>query len=163
MKQRVSLLLILLLLSLLAACGNNTTSTPTQPTPVSTPSTQATTSPLVGNYATTITKADIPKTEIQTPEVGGNLGAWIITFANNGRYVVYHDGIELSEATYQVKQNQLTIIDDTRCIQLVGDPSGGTATYTWMLNGKMLILKAVHDPCPPRKLVLSTHPWVKQG
>jgi hypothetical protein len=160
MKQRASLLLILLLLSLLAACGSNTTSTPTRPTPVSTPSSQATASPLVGNYATTITKADAP------PELSGNVGPWIITFANNGRYAVYHEAFPISEATYQVKQNQLTIIHDTRCIEIGQSediPDAGTATYTWMLEGKMLTLKAVYDTCPDRKLVLSTHPWVKHG
>jgi WD40 repeat protein len=123
------------------------------------PSIQATTSPLVGNYATTITPDDIPK---DYPELSGNVGAWIITFANDGSYAVFSHGQQLTEAMYKVTQNQLTITDNTRCIQLYG-PNAATGTYTWMLEGKMLTLKAVQDICLDQKLVLSTHPWVKQG
>jgi len=91
----------------------------------------------------------------------------MITFEKYGLYAVFLEGFAHSAATYKVKQNQVTIINDATCIdfgQSEGTPgiSTGTGTYTWTLNGKILTLKAVYDPCSPRELVLSTHPWVKQ-
>lgn len=156
---------LLMLISLvLVACGGNQTtssSTPTAtPTPTPTPTSVAIASPLVGSYATTITQGDIPQGSLAEP------GHWMITFADDGRYVVLLESAPHSVGTYQVKQNQLTIMNDARCVafgQDQGIPDADTGTYTWMLKGKMLTLKAVADTCSPRKLVLSTHPWVKQG
>jgi len=153
---------ILLLLSLLAACGGGTTSTPTKPTavstPTSTPTSQVTASPLVGYFVKTITKADIPKDSPVSP------GYWMLRFTNDGLYDVRVGGAVITYGTYQVKQNQLTFINDFSCVEFGKSeniPDAGTGTYTWMLKGKMLTLKAVHDTCPDRKLVFPTHPWVK--
>ncbi len=159
--------LLMLMTLVLVACGGNqktsspTTATPTVParTPTPTATSVVITSPIVGTYAVTITQADIPNDSLAVP------GHWMITFTNDGRYTVILEGAPHSVGTYQVKNQQLTIINDSRCIefgQSEGISDAGTGTYTWMLNGKMLTLKAVTDTCSPRKLVLSTHPWVKQ-
>ena len=163
-----SVALVVLLSFVLGACGSSQTASSPTPTatarPTPTPTRVVIASPLVGDYASTITKADIPKNDPILSLV--MLGHWEIIFANDGGYDVFFEGAPHTHGTYQVKQNQLTFTGDSRCIEIgqeFGLSDAGTGTYTWRLEGKMLFLKAVSDTCSPRNLVFSTHPWVKQG
>lgn len=158
-------LLMLLSLVLVACGGSQTTSSPTPTatptsTPTPTPTSVVITSPIIGTYTVTITQADIPQGSLALP------GHWTITFMSDGTYAVLLEGAPHSEGSYSVKQNQFTLIKDVRCTefgQSEGIPDAGTGTYIWALQGNKLTLKAVVDTCSPRKLVFTTHPWVKQG
>jgi hypothetical protein len=147
-------LLMLISLVLVACGGSQTTSSPTPtatptPTPTPTPTSVVITLPILGTYTVTITQAEAGSTAVP--------GHWTITFMRDGTYAVLLEGATDSEGSYSVKQNQLTLMKDVICSY------AGTGTYTWALQGNKLTLKAVVDTCGPRKLVFTTHPWVKQG
>ena len=134
-------LLMFISLVLVACGGSQATSSPT--------ATAAITSPIVGTYSVTITQAEAGT--IASP------GSFTLKFMRDGTYAVLLEGAPDAEGSYSVKQNQLTLMNDVHCTY------AGTGTYTWALQGNMLTLKAAVDTCSPRKLVFTTHPWVKQG
>jgi hypothetical protein len=136
-------LLMFISLVLVACGGSQATSSPT---PTATP---VITSPIVGTYAVTITQAEAGT--IASP------GNFTLTFMRDGTYAVLLEGAPDAAGSYSVKQNQLTLMNDVHC------SDAGTGTYTWALQGNKLTLTAAVDTCGPRKLVFTTHPWVKQG
>jgi hypothetical protein len=164
MKRPPLLLGVLLLVSLLAACGGSAASapasSPTKTVPVSTPTPtrEVITSPIVGIYSTTITKQDIASMHASTLDIGDHM--W--SFNDNSTYSWQQFGPNggTDRGTYQVSQGALSITDSSYCADQWNAPTG---TYSWVLKGNMLILQAKDDGCLDRKIVLTTHPLLRQG
>jgi len=154
-------LLILIPFVLVGCGGNQTTSSPTPtatPTPTPTPTSVVITSPIVGTYTVTITQQDVAS----MPDLAVAVGHWTLTLRNDGVHVFSNaDDGDLVHGTYQVSPGQVSFTDLMVCAESYGSDAA-TGTYSWTLQGKTLILRAKVDSCPNRKLVLTTHPWVKQ-
>ena len=164
MKRSPLLPGVLLLVSLLAACGGGAAATPasspTKTVPVSTPTPtrEVITSPIVGIYNTTITKQDIASMHTSSLAIGDY--TW--SFNDNGTYSWTFNGPNggSDSGPYQVSQGALSITDSSYCADQWHAPTG---TYSWVLKGNMLILQAKDDGCLDRKIVLTTHPLLRQG
>jgi hypothetical protein len=167
MKRPPLLFGVLLLVSLLTACSSGAAATPassptkTVPVIAPTPTRELITSPIVGTYSATITKQDVAK----MPDRSINLGTHKWSFNDNGTYNWIFNGPNTNgngvDATgqYQVSQGELSLTDPV-CASVWNAPMG---TYSWVLNGNMLILQAKDDGCLDRQFVLTTHPLLRQG
>jgi len=113
--------------------------------------------PLVGVYATTITKHDVASSQ----ELNYEVGTWLITFQVGGTYVGLLGNDPPIMGQYTMTQD-LVILKNSACIQSAG-PGAETGTYTWTLKGNMLTLKVVSDLCPYRKLLATAHPLLRRS
>ena len=163
MKRHPLFLGILLLASLLAACGGGAASppvsSPTKTGAVSTPTPtrEVITSPIVGSYSTTITKQDIASMQSSILFIG----PYTMSFNDDGTFDLRSFGPNGGSDTgrYQVSQGELSLTDSI-CADQYNAPTG---TYSWVLKGNTLILRAKEDGCPDRKIPLITHPLLRQG
>jgi len=176
-KKRLSCSLVLfLVMSLLAACSGATSPSGLRIHPTATPTSVMIHSPLVGTYVTTITPKDVaghlefynPSSPSSTPI---NLpGLWVLTFRNDGIWIA-QGSTELNNqyigtGHYRVTPSQVTLVTDARCLEYYvpyDGPQAQSATYTWRIRGKTLVLQTAQDFCAPRKIVLSSHPWMAQS
>jgi len=104
--------------------------------------------PPLGAYTTAITGQDLPG----IPELQGN---WEITFTSE-RFTAALSGKVQVEGSYSVKQDQLTLTDESGPGAATGADAVGT--YKWSFDGKALTLTKVQDSNPNRATVLTAHP-----
>jgi hypothetical protein len=121
---------------------------------------------LVGTFTTTITRRDAaraPKRD-ELP-----IGPWTLVIGNrggpgNGRALGVGNG-DTDRVVYRfgVSGNRLSI----GCNDDQGLPASGAQAYTWSVRRRTLRLQAASPPCrrgdPNNQLILTAHPWVKQG
>jgi hypothetical protein len=121
---------------------------------------------LVGTFKTTITRRDAaraPKPD-ELP-----IGRWTLVIGNrggpsNGRALGVGNG-DTDRVVYRfgVSGNRLSI----GCTDDQGLPASGVQTYTWSVRRRTLRLQAASPACrrgdPNNQLILTAHPWVKQG
>ncbi len=158
MRRVLFLLCVLILASLLASCSStSSTLTASARATMAASLPRAPVTPLVGVYATTITKSDVASSR----ELSGEIGTWLITFQVSGTYVGLLGNDPPIMGQYTMTQDQV-ILKNFVCIQSAG-PAAETGTYTWTLKGNTLTLKVVSDLCPYRKLVATAHPLLKRG
>ena len=178
-KRRLSCSLVLfLLMSLLAACSGATSSPASgvRIHPTATPTSDMIHSPLVGIYVTTITPKDVAgHLEFYDPAAPSSTsmylpGLWVLTFRTDGIWIAQGstdlNNQYIGTGHYQVTPSQVTFVTDARCLEYYVPYYGSqaqSATYTWRIRGKTLVLQAAQDPCAPRKIVLSSHPWTSQS
>ncbi len=163
-------LLYLVLLASLVGCSYTTTSpalSANQVTPVNTPTTAPISSPLVGTYTTTITRQDLIPLYGPNPVLFFTAapGSWTLVYRSDGYYTVetnnHPNGVSyVGQGPYTLTANRLTMKDGP-CLELYGH-KGQIGTDTWSLQGTKLVIKALQDFCPPRRLVLTSHPWLMQ-
>ena len=167
---------LILLMVILAACQQavpstttvQITATPTTPTP-------DISSPLIGTYTTIITSRDVAgHPELNTGPQGQNAGGmalpgtWILTYRSDGIWLA-QTNFELGRqyigtGKYSITQNQITLLTDSRCLEYYVPyygPGAQSATYTWQLSGKTLVLQTASDLCLPRKIIMTSHPWMR--
>jgi hypothetical protein len=121
---------------------------------------------LVGTFKTRITRRDAtraPKPD-ELP-----IGPWTLVIGNrggpgNGRALGVGNG-DTDRVVYRfgVSGNRLSI----GCNDEQGLPASGVQTYTWSVRLRTLRLRAASAACrrgdPNNQLILTAHPWVKQG
>lgn len=95
------------------------------------------------------------------------VGDWVIEFRNDGYFTAQGPNSNSSAQYAGLGQYSLTgdllTISDAKCWEFDG-PEARTITYKWSLQGQQLLLKEVgHDLCGPRKLLLTSHPLMKQS
>ena len=168
---------LILLVVVLGACQQAAPPTaPVQVTVVPTPPTSAISSPLIGTYTTVITSQDVAghpelDTGAQKENAGGMAlpGTWVLTYRSDGIWLA-QDNQEwgrqyIGTGVYSITHNQVTLLTDSKCLEYYVPyygPEAQSATYSWQLHGKVLVLQTGKDLCLPRKIVLSSHPWTRQ-
>jgi len=179
-KKRLSCSLVLfLLMSLLGACRGATSSPASSGFsrhPTATPTSFMMNSSLVGTYATTITRKDVVgHPEFYDPSFPSSTsmylpGLWVLTFRNDGIWIAQAstdiNRQYIGTGRYQVTPSQVTVVTDSKCLEYYVPyygPQAQSATYTWRIRGKMLVLQTAQDLCAPRKIVLSSHSWTSQS
>lgn len=168
-----------LLMSLLAGCSSATSAPASSGVithPTATPTSFGVNSPLVGTYTTTITPKDVVgHREFDNPSLPPSSttvylpGLWVLSFRNDGIWIA-QGSTELNNqyigtGRYQVTASQVTLVTDSKCLEYYVPyygPGAQSATYTWTIHGKTLVLRTAQDLCAPRKIVLSSHPWTLQ-
>jgi hypothetical protein len=89
----------------------------------------------------------------------GGFGDSELVLLQGGRYTNGGIGAVSVDGNYTLKQNQIVFIEfgpaDAPCLHIPG-------TYEWRVQGKVLTLKAVNDPCPTRLYDWSFGEWLKQ-
>jgi hypothetical protein len=123
--------------------------------------TSAQDSDLVGEYAVSIVKEDVPLDMLNGPTT---IGQWRVAFESDGSYSMSRSDLgEMVTGTYEVDGNQVTITDEDglmSCASLAADPgeTGETATsvYTWAIDGDLLSLTPEEESCDTRELILTT-------
>ncbi len=121
------LLAFAVLLCFVAGCASASTPTPLKPS-------------LVGTWMTTITEEEAPTF----------VGQGEITFADNGRILVFNPGVRMPTdmGAYTVTQDQFFLTDErSECVK-IGFP---TATYKWSVENDTLTLTAIDDRCYSRR------------
>jgi hypothetical protein len=176
-NKRISCSLVLfLLISLLVACSGATSSSGVRIHPTATPTSIMMNSPLIGTYVTTITRKDVAgHLEFYDPSSPSSTsmylpGLWVLTFRNDGIWIAQGstdlNNQYIGTGHYQVTPSQVTLVTDARCLEYYVPYYGSqaqSATYTWRIRGKTLVLQTAQDLCAPRKIVLSSHPWTSQS
>jgi hypothetical protein len=123
--------------------------------------TSAQDSELVGEYAVSIVKEDVPLDMLNGPTT---IGQWQVVFNSDGTYSMSRSDLgQMVTGTYEVEGNQVTITDEEgllSCANLGADPgeTGETATgvYSWAIDGELLSLTPEEENCATRELILST-------
>jgi hypothetical protein len=123
--------------------------------------TRAQESELVGEYAVSIVKEDVPLDMLNGPTT---IGQWQVIFASDGSYSMARSDLgELVTGTYEVDGNKVTITDEgglLSCADVGADPgeTGETATavYSWAIDGELLSLTPEDEGCDTRLLILTT-------
>jgi hypothetical protein len=149
-----------------ASAGQPLSSTPTGPPPTPAPSPTETLTPAPtiaptvtelifpgGAYQVTITAQDAP------PHPASLNGPWIFMFRPNQSFQIALGDEQVVTGTYTSHGADLTLVETggpLACFH--SSESWRSATYTWALNGGRLTLTTSDDPCPGRKLALTTHP-----
>jgi hypothetical protein len=116
---------------------------------------------LVGEYAVTIHKVDVP----QDLANGSTLiGSWRIAFKTDGTYTEERQDVGvLVTGSYKVDGDKVTLTDKDGLLSCSnpdaatgdqGDVSEGT--YQWSRTGERLALTVVEDNCALRRVLLST-------
>jgi hypothetical protein len=157
-KRVLFLLCVLIAANLLGSCSSTSSTLTTSARATMAASLpRAPVTPLVGVYATTITKDDVASSHGLNNEVG----TWLITFQVGGTYVglLGYDAPIMGQ--YTMTQDRV-ILKNLTCLQSAG-PGAETGIYAWTLKGNMLTLKVVSDLCPYRKLVATAHPLLKRS
>ena len=180
-NYRLSYALVLFLLtSLLAACSGATSvpaSSHVNILPTATPTSFGVNSPLVGTYTTTITPKDVAghrefdNTSLPPSSTTMYLpGLWVLTFRNDSIWIAQGstnlNNQYIGTGKYQVTPSQVTLVTDSKCLEYYVPYYGASAqsaTYTWSIHGERLLLQTAQDLCAPRKIVLSSHPWMLQS
>ncbi len=176
MPKSLRIFFLVLLVVVLAACTQaapsggpvRSTLAPATPTP-------HISSPLIGTYTTTITSRDVAghpelDTGFMKENAGGMAlrGTWILIYRSDGIWIA-QDSAEwgrqyIGTGVYSISGNQVTLLTDSKCLEYYV-PLYGTdaqsATYTWQLSGKTLVLRTARDLCLPREIVLASHPWTR--
>jgi hypothetical protein len=123
--------------------------------------TSAQDSELVGEYAVSIVKEDVPLDMLNGPTT---IGQWQVVFNSDGSYSMSRSDLgEMVTGTYEVDGNQVTITDEDgllSCASVGADPgeTGETATgvYSWAIDGDLLSLTPEEEQCDTRELILTT-------
>ena len=158
MKRVLLVLCVLVLADLLASCSSTSSAlTASARATMAASLPRAPVTPLVGVYATTITKSDVASSH----ELNSEIGTWLITFQVGGTYVGLLGNDPPILGQYIMTQDRV-LLKNLACIQSAG-PGAETGTYIWTLKGNMLTLKVVSDLCPYRKLVATAHPLLKRS
>jgi hypothetical protein len=133
-----------------AASSVPATVVPTLPTP-----TPNISSPLIGTYITTITSHDVAghpelDTGSQKENAGGMSlpGMWYLTYRSDGIWIAQGSAEwgrqYIGTGVYKITQNQVTLLTDSKCLEYYVPyfgPGAQSATYSWQLSGKTLLLQ----------------------
>lgn len=121
---------------------------------------------LVGTYRTTFSRKD----RAQAPKPGElPLGRWTLLITNTGG-ASNTRALAVGKGDADRVSHRFTVVGDRLsigCNDGQGLPSTGSQTYTWSIGHDTLMLTATSPPCkhddPNTQLILSGHPWTKQG
>jgi hypothetical protein len=124
---------------------------------------------LLGTYATTLKRADVPAGP--PPELKSQR-AWLMKITKDGGpgnapslAIIRPPSDPLEAATLSVSADTLTLSKE-ECAP--SDPSGQytfvTSAYRWTLDGTSLRLTTLKKGCPDKvaQTILTSHPWKKQ-
>lgn len=142
-----------------AALPPTTGATPTlesTPFPYTTPLPPLVATPLDGVYRKIDPTPGTPVPCRRCPDYLPAPGEWRLQF-DRGIYRIYYTGTSWrSVGSFTVDGDRLLIFNDPTCHELVG-------AYTWRLDGDMLTLEEIDDPCAIdlRALNLTTQPWMR--
>jgi hypothetical protein len=88
-------------------------------------------------------------------------GTWVVSFKAHHKYTISRNGATVVRGQDTISTNKVTFGHETGPMACLG--SQAAATYRWSLKNRKLTLKPVSEPCPGRKIVLTTHPLKKTG
>jgi hypothetical protein len=150
----------------LAGCGDDPS-----PKPATSAGSAKTPAPppaeLLGTYATTLRKADVPA---GAPPELADQRAWLVKITRNGvddgpsLAILRPPSDTLEVSKLSVSAGTLTLSNE-ECAP--SDPSGTetfvTSTYRWKLEGRKLRLTTVKAGCPDKvaQTILTSEPWKK--
>ena len=111
--------------------------------------------PLQGEFAVTVTAEDVPPTLIDGPML---IGLWQVGFAPDGTYSRGRQDVgTLATGRYVVAGDQLILTGETGLLACgLDDESKRDAVYTWGYDEQRLRLTPVDEPCPSRRVILTT-------
>lgn len=113
-----------------------------------------------GQYTTTILNSDLP--EGYPPEFAPlTVGSYVISFTENGDYVVLKEGAEVILGRYTANPARLVMTDESGPFSCF-EPGTETGVYEWSQANNMLTLTPTSDKCIARVTVLAAKPWAKQ-
>jgi hypothetical protein len=84
-------------------------------------------------------------------------GAWEITFLDNGRFLVTWKGRDAAAGTYNINKDELALTDESGPNMCNG--ALAKAAYRWAVDGDLLKLTALDDPCNARRFINTLKGW----
>lgn len=123
---------------------------------------------LLGNYTTTLTKADVGSNK--APELQGQY-KWKVKVTKDGGVnnaptltVIKPPSEVLESSTLSVSGDTLTLTGE-ECAQPTGGYKIISSAYTWKLDGTTLRLTTAKPGCPDKvaETILTSEPWEKKS
>ena len=113
-------------------------------------------SPLFGVWVKTILQAD-------RPPATAFKGNWRLQFTNDGRYIYGLDGRHDELGTYQIFQNQITLIETGGSLpcRLFTGGSPLSGRYRFEVTDTTMTFVRDLEPCLPREYIFSGKIWKK--
>jgi hypothetical protein len=121
-------------------------------------------SPLVGVWQTTITKADLEAGGVADPGAQTeNSGKFIWTFAPDGTWTQIQQGLDGAHLNNPVFGGTWTV-DGGNLVAVTEFPTeyrDSGLHYTWAIEGSELRFDLLDPPDPMLPIVMEAHPWTR--
>jgi len=160
--QRTRALLLVAAVLVPVGCGSGTSSATGSPT--GTPTSTSTSSPLVGAWATSITKADLAAAGVTDPGLQNeNSGRFIWTFEPDGSWTSVQESLDGSPLNNPVFRGTY-IVHGSALVAITEFPAefrDAGLHYAFTLEGSSVRFDILDPPDPMLPVIVETHAWTR--